>query len=99
MRIVEDDAFGRIRRLLEGKVATGGPASSTGKLKKGDTLSADYLDSVGRYDWFDIRLSDEDAARQLEQLKDSLTQARVGFDSKFDEKKRKLTQGDRKSVV
>ena len=90
MRIVEDDAFGRIRRLLEGKAATGGP----NKLKKGETLSAEYLDAVGRYDWFDIRLSDEDAARQLEQLKDSLTQARVGFDSKFDEKKRKLTQGD-----
>ena len=94
MRIVEDDAFGRIRRLLEGKVATGGPASSTGKLKKGDTLSGEYLDAVGRYDWFDIRLSDEEAARQLEQLKDSLTQARVTFDSRFDEKKRKLTQGD-----
>jgi len=30
MRIVEDDAFGRIRRLIEGKVATGGP----NKLKK-----------------------------------------------------------------
>jgi DNA-directed RNA polymerase subunit beta len=90
MRIVEDDAFGRIRRLLEGKAATGGP----NKLKKGETLSAEYLDSVGRYDWFDIRLSDEEAARQLEQLKDSLAQARVDFDSKFDEKKRKLTQGD-----
>jgi DNA-directed RNA polymerase subunit beta len=90
MRIVEDDAFGRIRRLIEGKVATGGP----NKLKKGDTLSAEYLASVGRYDWFDIRLSDEEAARQLEQLKDSLAQARVAFDSKFEEKKRKLTQGD-----
>jgi DNA-directed RNA polymerase subunit beta len=90
MRIVEDDAFGRIRRLIEGKVATGGPS----KLKKGDTLSAEYLASVGRYDWFDIRLSDEEAARQLEQLKDSLAQARVAFDSKFEEKKRKLTQGD-----
>ena len=94
MRIVEDDAFGRIRRLLEGKAATGGPASATGKLKKGDTLTGEYLQSVGRYDWFDIRLSDEEAARQLEALKDSLTQARVAFDSKFDEKKRKLTQGD-----
>ena len=94
MRIVEDDAFGRIRRLLEGKAATGGPASATGKLKKGDTLTHEYLQSVGRYDWFDIRLSDEEAARQLEALKDSLTQARVAFDSKFDEKKRKLTQGD-----
>jgi DNA-directed RNA polymerase subunit beta len=90
MRIVEDDAFGRIRRLLDGKVATGGP----NKLKKGDKVTAEYLDSVGRYDWFDIRLSDEDAARQLEQLKDSLSQARVAFDSKYDEKKRKLTQGD-----
>ena len=90
MRIVEDDAFGRIRRLLESKAATGGP----NKLKKGETLSAEYLDAVGRYDWFDIRLSDEEAARQLEQLKDSLAAARVQFDNKFEEKKRKLTQGD-----
>ena len=90
MRIVEDDAFGRIKRLLEGKVATGGP----NKLRKGEALTNDYLTSVGRYDWFDIRLSDEDSALQLEQLKDSLAQARVTFDSRFDEKKRKLTQGD-----
>ena len=90
MRIVEDDTFGRIRRLLEGKVATGGP----NKLKKGEKLSAEYLDGVGRYDWFDIRLEDEEAARQLEQLKDSLSQARVSFDNRFEEKKRKLTQGD-----
>jgi len=90
MRIVEEDTFGRIQRLIEGQVATGGP----NKLKKGDKLTADYLESVGRYDWFDIRLSDEDAARQLEQLKDSLTTARADFDSKYEEKKRKLTQGD-----
>jgi DNA-directed RNA polymerase subunit beta len=90
MRIVEDDAFGRIRRLVEGKTATGGP----NKLKKGDTLTADYLNAVGRYDWFDIRLSDEETARQLEQLKDSLAAARVQFDNKYEEKKRKLTQGD-----
>lgn len=90
MRIVEDDAFGRIRRLLEGEAATGGP----NKLKKGDKLTAEYLDAVGRYDWFDIRLADEGAARQLEQLKDSLTAARTDFDSKYEEKKRKLTQGD-----
>jgi DNA-directed RNA polymerase subunit beta len=90
MRIVEDDAFGRIRRLIEGKVATGGP----NKLKKGEALTAEYLESVGRYDWFDIRLADEETARQLEQLKDSLSQARIEFDNRFEEKKRKLTQGD-----
>ena len=90
MRIVEDDTFGRIQRLLEGKVATGGP----NKLKKGEKVTADYLAEVGRYDWFDIRLSDEEAARQLEQLKESLATARVEFDKRFEEKKRKLTQGD-----
>ena len=90
MRIVEDDAFGRIRRLIEGKAATGGP----NKLKKGDSVTAEYLDGIGRYDWFDIRLSDEEAARQLEQLKEGLSQARVEFDNRFEEKKRKLTQGD-----
>ena len=90
MRIVEDDTFGRIRRLIEGKTATGGP----NKLKKGDSITAAYLDEVGRYDWFDIRLADEDVAVQLEQLKDSLSVAREGFDNDFEEKKRKLTQGD-----
>jgi DNA-directed RNA polymerase subunit beta len=90
MRIVEDDAFGRIQRLVEGKTATGGP----NKLKKGETVTADYLQAIGRYDWFDIRLSDEETAHQLEQLKDGLAQARVEFDNRFEEKKRKLTQGD-----
>jgi DNA-directed RNA polymerase subunit beta len=90
MRIVEDDAFGRIQRLIEGKAATGGP----NKLKKGEKVTAEYLQGIGRYDWFDIRLSDEEAARQLEQLKDGLAQARAEFDSRFEEKKRKLTQGD-----
>ena len=90
MRIVEEDAFGRIERLLTGKTANGGPA----KLAKGSQVSKEYLDKVERHNWFDIRLSDEDAARQLEQLKDSLAQKRVDFDAMFEEKKKKLTSGD-----
>ena len=90
MRIVEDDSFGRIERLLVGKVANGGPA----KLAKGTKLTKSYLESLNRYDWFDIRLAGEDSARQLEQLKDSLAQKRVEFDAMFEEKKKKLTSGD-----
>jgi len=90
MRIVEEDTFGRIQRLIVGQTATGGP----NKLKKGTELTAAYLEETGRYEWFDIRLADEDVARQLEQLKESLDLARTDFDSKFEEKKRKLTQGD-----
>ncbi len=90
LRIVENDAFERLERLLMGKVASGGPK----KLAKGTKLDKEYLASVGRYDWFDLRLADDDAARQLEGVKDSLTATRHNFDAAFEQKKRKLTQGD-----
>ena len=90
MRIVEVDAFERIERLLLGKIATGGPK----KLAKGSAISQEYLDSIDPHYWFDIRLSDEDASLQLEQVKESMAQKRKTFDAAFDEKKRKLTQGD-----
>ncbi|MCB6183741.1 DNA-directed RNA polymerase subunit beta [Leeia sp. TBRC 13508] len=90
MRILESDAFERIKKMLTGKTANGGPK----KLAKGAVLDSAYLDSVLPHDWFDIRLADEDAARQLEQQKEILAQKRVEFDQLFDEKRRKLTQGD-----
>ena len=49
---------------------------------------------IERHDWFDIRLADEDAAAQLEQLRESLDLTRKEFDRAFEEKKKKLTQGD-----
>ncbi|MHB8354840.1 MAG: DNA-directed RNA polymerase subunit beta, partial [Burkholderiales bacterium] len=57
-------------------------------------ITKTYLHEVGRYDWFDIRLSEEEQQLQLEQLKDSLAQKRQEFDALFEEKRRKLTQGD-----
>ncbi|MDT3706800.1 MAG: DNA-directed RNA polymerase subunit beta [Thiobacillus sp.] len=90
MRIVEDDTFARLEKLLHLKVANGGPK----KLAKGSKITKDYLESVNRHDWFDIRLADDDASRQVESLKDSLTQKRIEFDVMFEEKKKKLTAGD-----
>ncbi len=90
LRIVENDAFARIERLLMNKVVNGGPK----RIAKGTKIDKDYLDGVNRYDWFDIRLADEDAARQLEQMKESLAALRVQFDQMFEQKRRKLTQGD-----
>ncbi|BAN34460.1 DNA-directed RNA polymerase subunit beta [Sulfuricella denitrificans skB26] len=90
MRIVENDAFGRIERLLVGKTANGGPK----KLAKGTKITKAYLTEVERHSWFDVRLAGEDEARQLEQLKESLAQKRVDFDAMYEEKKKKLTSGD-----
>jgi DNA-directed RNA polymerase subunit beta len=90
MRIVETDAFGRIERLLVNKVANGGPH----KLAKGAKVTKAYLEEMSPYEWFDIRLANEDAAKQLEQLREILDRARVDFDGMFAEKKKKLTSGD-----
>jgi DNA-directed RNA polymerase subunit beta len=90
LRIVEHDTFGRIERLLVDKVARGGPK----KLAKGAKITAAYLQEVGRYDWFDIRLQDEAEQASLEQMKDGLSLKRQEFDAMFEDKRRKLTQGD-----
>src|SRR5687767_15067574 len=90
MRIVESDTFERLERLLTNKTANGGPK----RLAKGTKVTKDYLADVERYDWFDIRLSNEEAAGQVEGLKESLAQKRREFDAMFEAKRKKLTQGD-----
>jgi DNA-directed RNA polymerase subunit beta len=90
LRIVEADAFDRIEKLLVGKIANGGPQ----KLAKGTTIDSAYLASVEKFHWFDVRPSDDDTASQLESIKNSLEQTRHSFDLAFEEKRKKLTQGD-----
>ena len=90
LRIVEADAFDRIEKLLIGKPANGGP----NRIMKGTLISKEYLTEVEKYHWFDIRPADEDLANQLESIKNSLEQTRHSFDLAFEEKRKKLTQGD-----
>jgi DNA-directed RNA polymerase subunit beta len=90
LRIVEADAFDRIHKLLLGKVANGGPQ----KLAKGSKIDKDYLAGVEKFHWFDIRPADEEIASQLESIKNALAQTRHSFDLAFEEKRKKLTQGD-----
>ena len=90
LRIVEGDAFARIEKLLVGKTANGGPK----KLAKGSAITAEYLADIDRHHWFDIRPADEDVAAQLESAQQSLDQTRHSFDMAFEEKRKKLTQGD-----
>ncbi|NCW78470.1 MAG: DNA-directed RNA polymerase subunit beta [Oxalobacteraceae bacterium] len=90
LRIVEGDAFQRLEKMLIGKVVNGGPK----KLAKGAKIDKAYLDDLEKYHWFDIRPSDEDAAAALEAIKESIAEKRHQFDLAFEEKRKKLTQGD-----
>ncbi|MES2208524.1 MAG: DNA-directed RNA polymerase subunit beta [Pseudomonadota bacterium] len=90
LRIVENDSFERLKRALVNKVANGGPR----KLAKGTLLTEEYLSSLSRFEWFEVRVADDDIARQLESVKESLTQLRHQVEESFELKKKKITQGD-----
>lgn len=89
-RIVEDDAYARIERLLTGKLADGGPAG----LSAGDKITKAYLDGLPREKWFDIRLRNEEASKALEQIRAQLATQKEYFDTKFTEKRANLIAGD-----
>ncbi|MGA3157885.1 MAG: DNA-directed RNA polymerase subunit beta [Steroidobacteraceae bacterium] len=89
-RILEDDLYQRVRGMLLGKVASGGPK----KLKGGTKVATDYLDTLTREEWFQIRLEDEEANTQLEAAAERVQAQQAGFDKRLEEKRAKITAGD-----
>jgi DNA-directed RNA polymerase subunit beta len=89
-RILENDIFERIERMLLGKVADGGP----NKFAKGGKITKTYLDEVERSKWFEIRLRNDDANADLENAARRLKAQREDFDRRFEEKRKKITAGD-----
>jgi DNA-directed RNA polymerase subunit beta len=90
LRIMEDDTFQRVEKMLLGKVADGGPS----QLPAGSKITKSYLADLPRDKWLEIRLRNEDSARQLEAIAQQIIQQRESFRERFDEKRRKLTSGD-----
>jgi DNA-directed RNA polymerase subunit beta len=90
LRIMEEDTFERIEKMLLGKVADGGP----NKLKKGTKITKAYLSEISKDDWLEIRLHNDEAAAQLEAVANQIKLQRESFREKYEEKRRKLTSGD-----
>ncbi|MGE5152854.1 MAG: DNA-directed RNA polymerase subunit beta [Bdellovibrio bacteriovorus] len=93
-RIMENDTFQRVERLLVGKVADGGP----GSLKPGSKITKAYLQEItergSRDRWFEIRLKSEETALQLEAVANQIKQQREEFRERYETKKRKISSGD-----
>lgn len=89
-RIREDDIYHRASQLLIGNKVTGGPA----KLKPGSTVSSAILASISREQWFEIRLQDDQASQQMEQLSKQLEALSKEIEKRFNDSRKKLTQGD-----
>ncbi|WED21707.1 DNA-directed RNA polymerase subunit beta [Vibrio sp. JC009] len=52
------------------------------------------LDSIGRKKWLEQSLADDELQTQLEQLAEQWDELKADFDKKFENKRRKITQGD-----
>ncbi len=88
-RIVEGATFERLQKALIGKVVAGGP-----KLKKGQKVTNDYLSGLPQDDWFKLRMANDALNKQLERAEAQLQERRRELDERFEDKKKKLTQGD-----
>ena len=90
LRILEEDIYERVERMLTGKMAQGGP----NKLKSGSKITKAYLEELPREQWFEIRLKNDDANEQLQKAFERLKAQRDEFDRRYEEKKTKITAGD-----
>ncbi len=90
LRIIENDIYERIQRLVLDKVADNGPMGLT----RGTQITAQYLEKLEHSEWLDISLSDEDLNVQLEQMAIQLKEQREVFEQRFIEQKEKITSGD-----
>ncbi|GIX35274.1 MAG: DNA-directed RNA polymerase subunit beta [Lysobacteraceae bacterium] len=89
-RILEGAIYGRLRSQIVGRVANGGPNG----LKKGSTVTDEYLDGLKKDDWFAIRMKDEDAAEFIEKAQKQIEAQKKEFERRFADKRAKITAGD-----
>ena len=90
LRILEDDVYHRVEKLLIGKSAENGPNG----LKSGTKIDKAYLDGVAHENWFEISVNDDSVNEQLEKLGESLKAHKAESEERFAEKRGKLTAGD-----
>ena len=90
LKILEEDIFARVAKLLIGKIAQSGP----GGHKAGVAITSEYLEGLRHSEWLKIRMKDEDINLQLETVSSQVDQQRKDFDEKFEVKRKKITMGD-----
>ena len=92
LRIVERDAFDRLRRQLAGhKVVSTMQLEGLGA---DGILTADILNAMQGYDLFNLRMEEETAQHNIELTKQAIEHTRAENARKYELKKNKLTRGD-----
>ena len=89
-RIVEDDIFNRIEKLLLNKIANKGPKG----LKPNTKITKDYLEKLNRDKWFGVKLKDKKKNSELESYYRRLRFHQEEFQDKLAAAKKKIEAAD-----
>ncbi len=89
LRIIEEATFTRLRSTLSGRTVLGGAG-----LKKGDTITDEFLDQLPKEKWFDINVNDEGVTEQLSKAQAFLKSHKEEQEERFEDKKQKISGGD-----
>ncbi|HCU89194.1 MAG TPA: DNA-directed RNA polymerase subunit beta, partial [Gammaproteobacteria bacterium] len=90
LRILEDDIYLRIERLLIGKSVEKGLEG----VSKNSKITKQNLADSPRESWFDIRTSTDIVNEQVERLAVQISEHQADLERQFEEKRSKLTSGD-----
>jgi len=88
-RIAEIATYQRLRRSLTGEKVVSGP-----NIDKGAELSAEYLDSLNKNDWFKIRAQADSLNDLLDRANEQLKTKKEALDLVYADKRSKLEGGD-----
>ena len=89
LRIYENDILFRVKNLIIGKIAEGGP----GGIKKGEKISEDYLEGIEKERWLEIRIRDEEVNYQLESLSKQLNKQKKILEETLEVQQAKIKAG------
>jgi DNA-directed RNA polymerase subunit beta len=95
-REIEDMQLREVKKDLsdEFNILADGIFARAGNLLVKSGIDQARLDSMPRDKWFDLTLNDDDLQSELDQIADQHVEIKADFDTKFEVKRRKITQGD-----
>ena len=90
LTILERNIYGRLKALILGRVAVKGPKG----VKAGSEINEELLGTLSRGQWWQLAVSEEDLAKEVEALHDQFEAQKRALDLRFDDKVEKVRRGD-----
>ncbi|MDR7124119.1 DNA-directed RNA polymerase subunit beta [Pseudotabrizicola sp. 4114] len=90
LTILERNIYSRLKTLITGKTAVKGPKG----IKSGSTIDDDLLGTLSRGQWWQLALSEEAEAKDVEALHDQYEAQKRALEHRFEDKVEKVRRGD-----